>query len=179
MSKKLNYNSTFRPDDDFLLNACLGYNSNEWGTISRGFRKAANNLVAHVRNQESDLDGMVYPITFLFRHAIETSLKIAIVATGTKPTKTPDHLLVKMWDRIQPNVARRFQSDPSYVNLSTVRKTIVDFESIDPLSIAFRYPTNKEGAKALPGIDVINLGVLSDNANRLLENLGRIINAFG
>lgn len=180
MSKKIAYNSTFRPDNqDFSLNACLGYNPNEWGTIARGFPSAANNLVAHVRDHESDLDGMVYPIAFLFRHAVETTLKIAIVATGTEMPTEPDHLLLKIWDRIQPNVSRHFALHPSYVNLDAVRESLKDFELIDPRSFAFRYPTSKNGEAQLSGIAVINVDVLSDRANWLIDQIDRIINAFG
>ena len=196
MQKKSAVNSTFRYDGtDHSLNACLGYNHvitpgaanvpkwlylSEWGTISRGYQKAANSLVAHVRIHESDLDEMVYPIAFLFRHAIETTLKIAIVSTGTEPPKNGEHYLLKIWDIIEPNVSLLFKSeDSSFVNLNTVREIIMDFDSIDLSSFAFRYPSNKNGSAALPGINVINVGVLSERANLLVELLERIISAFG
>jgi hypothetical protein len=180
MSKKIAYNSTFRPDDrDFSLNACLGYSPNEFGTIARGFQSAANNLVAHVSDHESDLDGMVYPIAFLYRHAVETTLKIAIVATGTEMTNEPNHLLLSIWDRIQPNVSRHFALDPSYVDLAAVRESLKDFELVDPRSFAFRYPTSKNGEAQLPGMAIINIRVLSDRANWLIHQLDRIVNAFG
>ena len=179
MSQKLNYNSTFRPDStNHSLNACLGYNICEWGTIARGFQAAANNLVTHVGHHEPDLDGMIYPIAFLFRHAIETTLKIAIVSTGTESVPPTNHFLLEMWDRMQPNVSKRFASDPAYLNLSEVRDILKDFESIDRSSMAFRYPTQKDGNTQLQGIDVINVGVLSERANRLIELLDRIIGAF-
>lgn len=175
---KLKHNKTFGPSDtDFDMNACVGAGPNTWGTVASGFQLSANKLVEFARTSESDVDIVVYPIAFLFRHAIELLLKKATQNTGSSRSIEKGHNLLDRWDTIAPQAKERFKEDPSYIDFKGLREIIKDFENVDKGSFEFRYPFTTFGERTLAGITNINLNALAHRANYAIEQLTLIINA--
>ena len=58
----------FKAGVEWWLNACLDPFHEDWYAYTEGYKRAANVLVEHVRGKRSDLDVLVYPIIFLYRH---------------------------------------------------------------------------------------------------------------
>lgn len=59
----------------FWNNACIRPFSDNWVTYPRGYKKAADLMVAHIDKRHCDQDTLVYPIVFLYRQYIELRLK--------------------------------------------------------------------------------------------------------
>lgn len=160
------------------MNACVGYDPNSWGTIASGFQLGANELVNFARTSESDIDTLVYPIAFLYRHTIELLLKNAAQTTGTSRVIEKRHNLLDLWDAIAHQAEKRFHDDPSYIDFKGLREIIEDFENIDGRSFEFRYPFSTNGKRTLEGVTNININVLAQRANHAIEQLKLIINAY-
>ena len=176
---KIKHNKTFGPSDtDFDMNACVGAGPNTWGTIASGFQLSANKLVEFARTSESDIDAVIYPIAFLFRHAIELLIKKATQTMGTSRVIEKGHNLLDRWDKIAPQAKERFEEDPSYIDFKGLREIIKDFDNVDKGSFEFRYPFTTNGDRTLDGITNVNINTLADRANHAIEQLTLIINAY-
>ncbi|AMV31708.1 hypothetical protein VN12_06275 [Pirellula sp. SH-Sr6A] len=176
---KTKYNKTFGPSDtDFDMNACVGYDPNSWGTNASGFQLSANKLVDFARTSESDIDILIYPIAFLFRHTIELLLKKATQTTGTSRVIEKGHNLLDRWDAIAPQAEERFKGNPSYIDFKGLREVIKDFENVDSGSFDFRYPFTTSGNRTLDGVTNVNINVLAQRANNAIEQLTLIIDAY-
>jgi hypothetical protein len=176
---KLKHNKTFGPSDtDFDMNACVGAGPTGWRILAAGFQLSANKLVEFARANEREVDVVIYPIAFLFRHAIELLLKNATQITGTSIVIEKGHNLIDRWDAIAPHAKERFKGDPSYIDFKDLREIIEDFENVDKKSFEFRYPFTTDGHRTLDGITNININVLARRANHAIEQLILIINAY-
>ncbi len=178
-SMKTKHNKTFGPSDtDFDMNACVNYDPKGWGTVASGFQLSANKLVDFARTSESEIDILIYPIAFLFRHTLELVLKIATQTTSTARVIEKGHNLLDRWDAIAPQAEERFKDDPSYIDFKGLREIIKDFENVDKGSFDFRYPFTTSGDRTLDGITNININDLAKRANHAIEQLTLIINAY-
>jgi hypothetical protein len=124
-----------------------------------------NILVEHVRTNRIDLDALVYPIVFLYRHYLELRLK-TIIDNGRKlleqPGKFPKHhRLDVLWKETRKILEEVYKGDPTD-ELDEIEKVFDQFCGSDPIGIAFRYPIDKDGNKTLPGLTHINIGEFSE-----------------
>ncbi len=152
--------------EDAETNAWLQWRGDErWAAYAEGYRKAADSLVQQVRETASDQDFLVYPIAFLYRHYLELRLK-GLMTIGRrllrKHGKFPRHHdLTKLWAETRAILEEVWPHGPK-VDLDNVEASIGRFADVDPLSVAFRYPSNKEGTQTLSNLNHINLQNLSD-----------------
>src|SRR4051812_27294719 len=138
--------------DGGWFNACVGWTCDQWVGYAEGYRRAAEILVQHIADTERDQDVLVYPIVFMYRQAIEISLKRLIVI-GTqlidRPTEVPrHHRLVLLWRQCRPIIEEVWPDGPKE-DLDVVGAVLEDFEALDPISTVFRYPVNNEGQASL------------------------------
>jgi hypothetical protein len=126
--------------------------------FARGFHDAARDLIEKLKKTDFP-DYQVLPVTFLYRHALETALKGLIwdgddIArqTGTRtpsgdlgPTKS-NHDLAKLLPFAEHVMkAFAFKWDESKISWDEAKEVIQEFNDIDPGSFAFRYPMTKKG----------------------------------
>jgi hypothetical protein len=121
-----------------------------WLQYIGGFRRSSELMAERVRS-ERDLDGLVFPLVFSYRHQCELSLK-AIIVVGTEllhlpRTKFPGgHFLQKLWPEARRIIELcHIDSDP--VIFQTVGDLLAELSSIDRGSTAFRYPVGADGEK--------------------------------
>jgi len=193
MTKKL-ASPVFRSDRDGL-NIVLNWSGapeEEFGVYAtaylEGARRLARQALRHGRVR--DLDAL--PIVFLYRHALELSMK-AIVLQGNQHMRLhgeglPDE---RLWRNLAshrlsallPHVRRVFTfagwkwrwEDPRIRTFAEVQEILRDLDSVDPASFAFRYPTNKQGDAAVPHHLSFNLHSFVSVIDQLAEALDTAI----
>ena len=124
-----------RLDEDwyhgFLIGGMALYPESIDGKImlARSFKEAGDSLVTKAL-ADADLSyEMAYPIMFLYRHAIELYLKLAV------PSAKPNHKLPSLIADLDRLVHNRFrQALPQWV-----KDRLKEFHEIDPNSTSFRY----------------------------------------
>ena len=162
----------FKSDDDWWNNACLNFlhPSQELDVYAHGYKQAADILVDHISAIKRNQDILVYPIVFLYRHYIELCLK-KIVRDGNilldEPKEMPIHHKIDvLWNECK-TLLKKLQLDSTKDDLDAVDEIIGQFSEKDPLSMAFRYPTDKKGEKSLPDIRHINVRNLAEIVDRI------------
>ena len=143
--------------DDRQYNACLGWQADPTDAYILGFKSAADRLIKSLTENRSQLDALIYPIVFLYRHYIELSLK-QIVKLGSPLTpegrtaRLDHHKLLDLWSSARP-IIERLCSESDVVHVEEADRIILRFSEIDPNSEAFRYAKRskrKGGSPSLP-----------------------------
>lgn len=141
----------FDPDieNDWRMNACLNFNSDmSWGYIN-GYKRAADLLIENVRGRRSDLDSMVYPICFLYRHYIEIQLKEILYLYGQLHDleevgnflSKPRHSLKEIWHKFKELYKTEI------AGIERVDAFIDELDSFDKSGTAFRYHREMKGER--------------------------------
>jgi hypothetical protein len=114
---------------------------------------------------------------FLFRHAVELSLKqliadVFVVAGTTPPLKmlTREHDLATLWATLKPQLdawldCERYSGEP-LPDSREIDDIIADFAPIDLDGVAFRYPTTTAGKDCHPPLSIVDLGALEQAMSR-------------
>lgn len=93
-------NELFSPGEDWRSNSCVNWDYRGWGLYAMGYREAADILANNLNT--CNLDTLIYPVSFLYRQAIELQLK-EIISTGRQLSEfhsdeVPNtHNLVHLW----------------------------------------------------------------------------------
>jgi hypothetical protein len=139
----------------------------EFGFYTRPFHEGARVLARRALQRPGFRDLDALPILFLYRHALELSLKAIILEGNRRMDLHGDGLSqADLWKvlsghRLTPlllHVRRVFKfvgwkwawNDPQISTFADVQRVLRDLEKIDPSSFAFRYPTNKRGQGSVP-----------------------------
>jgi hypothetical protein len=161
-----------------MLNACLNYGLDTWMVYADGYWRAAELLVEHVEATQADQDFLIFPVLFLYRQYVELRLKqLAKSASdllGRPYTISHSHKLGALWSeaaRRLTEVGRAFGDRPDPRQLADTKRRIRDLELVDPESMAFRYPEDRDRQAHLEGIAYINFGVVRAEMKRIAEVL--------
>jgi len=164
MKNKFAKNSVFvsgSPHGNVVLNF-MGSPASEFGHYAGAFHDAGKLLVNQIAQSQGYSDLQVCPIVFLYRHALELYLKQIINIgnnilrlSGKEPIlEKKDHKLSQLVPAIKgifDAVEWEWKLDiDGMANDKDFQKFLEDFERIDPMSFAFRYPTTKKGEATLP-----------------------------
>lgn len=164
----------FKVDDDWWHNACLNYLPDNWNSYAEGYKRAGDLLVEHIKAERMEQDMLVYPIVFLYRQYIELRLK-KLIRDGNQLLDIPEefpkhHEIDKLWRQCR-RILEKVWPDGSAEELDVVEKCIYEFSQCDPTSMAFRYPTDKDGTLLLTDLKHINLRNLSEVMARIASLL--------
>ncbi|MFA5293863.1 MAG: hypothetical protein WC496_12645 [Phycisphaerae bacterium] len=164
-SKKEKEGQLFKAGDKWWLNACIDPFHADWYAYSEGYKRAANILVEYVKTNRIDLDVLVYPIIYLYRHHLELCLK-SIISNGRKLLDRSGefqkiHKLNDLWREARIILEKVYKGDPTD-ELDEIEKVFDQFCSREPTGVDSRYPTYKDGNKTLPGLTHINIGEFSE-----------------
>lgn len=158
-------NDLFRRGPRIQLNACVGSNGGPYDlhAYSRGYFLAGQRLSASLDESTMSVDVLVYPLVFLYRHAIELGLKaLAQNLPRIWDDDTKIHLTHKLqdnWSRVRPYLTREPEFDPNEPVLGFVDRVLADLVEIDPTGEAFRFPSARSGNLFLQDMSVINVEV--------------------
>jgi hypothetical protein len=153
-------------EPDWWNNACLGWLADASGTYIRGYKSAADRLLESLAEDRLQLDAIIYPAVFLYRHYIELSLKHivregSILLKGAPPLK--DHDLNKQWWAAR-GILEKLWPESDRGPLDEAERVIRQFSAVDPRSTAFRYA---DGTKSLTKVRHINIRVLYEEVAKL------------
>lgn len=129
-----------------------------------GYKKAADLMVAHVAQNHTDGDALVFPIIFNYRQFIELSLKYIITTYGRSVGVEPNwktHDLGVLWS-IFLDVLSKYDSDDEDGSVGVVGQIITEFAKVDPSSFAYRYPVDTKGRLVRLALENVNLPGLAD-----------------
>ncbi|MDO8417286.1 MAG: hypothetical protein Q7S87_13855 [Agitococcus sp.] len=155
----------FTIGEDWQNNACINWYHNNWELYAEGYKEAGDLLVRQIGETRTGQDTLVYPIIFLYRQYLELMLKSLIQdARKLQDIDTPiplNHKILDLW-KLCHQLLVKISPDDAVKELEHINRLIGEFSKIDPTSMAFRYPQDKEGNPSLPGITHINLRVVGE-----------------
>ena len=157
----------------------------DFGVFAKGYTRAANRLAASLLEAPVFPDYEAYPVVFLYRHALELSLK-HIIYGGVKLAAfrhmdeiseqlKNNHDLISLSQTAGKVLALLFPNDEMLgrlnMNVATLCK---DWSDIDPGSYAYRYPIDTKGRPSTKKHQVVNLRALSRRMADVLEDLDTV-----
>jgi len=157
----------------------------DFGAYAKGYTRAANRLSASLLKARSFPDYEAYPVVFLYRHALELSLK-HIIYGGVELAAfrrmddinnqlKNDHDLVSLSRTAGQVLSLLFPNDVMLARLKTsVAVTCKDWSQIDPRSDAYRYPIDTKGRPSTKKHQVVNLRALATRMATILEDLNTV-----
>ncbi len=169
-------------------NFVISFTSNpkgDFGVFAEGYTRAANQLAASLLEAPRFADYEAYPVVFLYRHALELSLKQIIYAGSTlaafrrmdevNKKLQNNHRLVELSQTATRVLSSLFPNDEAHASLNTTVAAICkDWSEIDPDSYAYRYPIDKKGLASTKQHQVVNLRELSTRMSSVLEDLDTV-----
>jgi hypothetical protein len=174
-AREYKQNDLFRGDiDHWGLNACVGTNGGPYDlrAYAKGYFKAGERIVESLAADHSLIDLTVYPLAFVYRHAVELSLKHLAFRLpriwDEKASAEFTHKLLDNWKIVRGYLQRDPTFDPDDL-LPLIDRILSDFLEIDPTGQAFRFPTNRDGNLFLQETSVINIKVMSESMSTVAE----------
>ena len=150
-------------DAAWIYNAFIEPN---WTLYVDGYKSAADYLVDR-SIEEHEMDFLVYPIIFLYRHYLELQLKDLFQQLreyhNLSCELSYNHDLTQLWNNIRPLMEKISNKAEDIENNNHIEARIKEFVRIDKGSFSFRYPVDKQGNASLrnvpkqDGQDMINL----------------------
>ena len=129
-----------------------------------GYKRSADALVDQALQDWREADFLIYPILFLYRHALELNLKYIINVYGRNVGVDPiwnSHDFQVLWPRFLKVLEEFGTDDPDNAD-QIVGGVVAQFGNIDPGSFSHRYPCDRFG-NAIPLVqDRVNLEMLKD-----------------
>ena len=169
-SKGYKPTSVFQIGPNLYLNACVGLNGGPYNTFdySVGYFKAAEKLVDQVRFESSDIDLLIYPIIYLYRHGIELGIKSLVKLLpplwGVSINVEPTHRLHDNWNNIKPYLMKNRDFDPEDVLIQGVEDILNELTRVDPSGEVFRFHYKRSEVRhtELDELRVINIDVFAE-----------------
>jgi hypothetical protein len=147
------------------FNACVGKNGGPYNyyDYSYGYFFAARTVAENVIETQRNLDISVYPLFFLFRHAIELALKHMWQVTNyllEREGSLYGHDLKFLWKRVELSMKEidEFKKDGEIIDF--LDELIDDIHKIDKSAEAFRFPESLDNNKFLQDRTHINIAVI-------------------
>ena len=119
----------------------------------QGYKEAGDRLVQSLLENDRYLDLVIFPTVFLYRQYLELRLKQLLIESSRLLEKSfvlpKRHRLDALWyecksllKQIEPKVADQ--------EVAALEACIVEFHTIDPISMAFRYHVDTHDNPSLP-----------------------------
>lgn len=140
--------------------SCLNFGCHGWDIYAAGYKRAADILVLHVMENGRDLDTVIYPAMYLYRHYIELRLK-ELVDSGANllrddAPKTRTHDIIDLWEKFRKIADKIFCGDDKQ-EIVAIERIVREFREMDKSGFCFRYPFDTHGNKTLQGVKYISL----------------------
>ena len=157
--------------EDWWRNACVGWSTDAWNLYASGYKLAADKLAEETATE--DLDLVVFPMVFLYRHYVELRLK-SIIVLGNRLDGTPceipiEHGIGRLWQRAVGTM------DIENGTIERIDILINQLAAADPTGQSFRYSVDSQGQPTLEGIEHINVRNFADRMKEVSDLLDGII----
>jgi len=156
--------SLFSSGPDWRLNACVNYAFDDLYAYAEGYRRAGDMLAEQlIADPTHGLDFVVYPLVFLYRHAIELQLK-GVIRDGRRllrlravpRKKLENHELDKLWELARPILEGVWPEGDTRC-LDRIDAVVRELTEADPSSQAFRYDRDTHGNRTKPKLTHVNV----------------------
>lgn len=129
------------------------YNDDALFRYVSGYKEAGDRLVQSLMRDSRHLDLVVYPTVFLYRQYLELRLK-QLIREGSYLLEKPfvlrkQHRLDALWYECK-NLLKQIEPKVTDQEIAGLEACIVEFHTIDPLSMAFRYHVDTKDNPSLP-----------------------------
>ena len=173
----------FRSEAEYWhFNACINCYYPTLGQLAHHYKEGANTLARATAQGDATLDCVILPIVYLYRQYLELAIKDIIDTArrleGEGHGYPMHHNLRDLWAEATRIVRKHYGQDVP-PEMDYVQPCIDEFNSHDPESFAFRYPTDKKGNANLRGIQHISLRNLYETMGRLSSFLDCISSDLG
>ena len=164
---KYEHNDLFRPGDNVELNACVGKNGGPYNfsAYSRGYFEAGKRLVGSLVENQSLVDIIVYPVVYIYRHAIELGLKhLAYRLPPFFDKKEPiklTHNLIDNWILVLEYLEQLPDGGNDPEPIQIVDKVLKDLVQLDPKGETFRFPQSRNEVLHLQDTSIINVEIFA------------------
>jgi hypothetical protein len=164
-------------DGDPSGRALVNWDSAKWGLYVRGYQQGADVLIERALNDSSNLDLLVYPAMFLYRHYLELTIKLCAWEASrihNRGARVPKgHDVRHLWSQLRQRLAQAVPDWPPD-QLSQMSRLISEFAAIDPAAQAFRYPVDSKGGPSLERVNLINLR----NVRNVMVKIGFLLDCM-
>jgi hypothetical protein len=136
-------------------NAQINYSYNDdvlYKYVS-GYKEAADRLVRSLTEDRRHIDLVVFPTVFLYRQYLELRLK-QLLREGSYLIEKPfvlrkQHRLDTLWYECK-SLLKQIEPKVTDQEVAGLEACIIEFHTIDPFSMAFRYHVDTQGNPSLP-----------------------------
>ena len=135
---------------DPRTNARVGIRSGARTCYAYGYYLAGENLTSNLKRDDFAIDLQVYPICYVFRHALELQLK-GLITTARKyfdeeTTSAPGHhKIMDLWNLAKGYVRRADPDRPDPEQFLSIDTFLKEFTSLDYDAQSFRFATDSKG----------------------------------
>jgi hypothetical protein len=160
-------------------NAQIGYDRHNDDALFRyvsGYKEAGDRLVRSLMEDSRHLDLVVYPTVFLYRQYLELRLK-QLIREGSYLLEKPfalrkQHRLDTLWYECK-SLLKQIEPKVTDQEIAGLEACIIEFHTIDPFSMAFRYHVDTKDNPSLPSdlryINIPNLAKVMAKINSFLD----------
>lgn len=127
-------------------------------------------------------DTIYYPLCFMHRHIAELYIKFLYVGLiGNSKEDYKDfffkngHNLIKLWQNIQPKLFSLARRVGYKYNSGAITSYVRQISDIDKMSFTFRYPTEKDGEKALKETFLFDVKLFHERMKQLYIEFDTIL----
>jgi len=164
-----------KSNPNYKFNAFIKTGVDKFFLFSDSYKIGAQKLFEYLDGNYVYNNTLVYPIVFLCRHFIELRLKELISGinyTYSEEYSFPNgHSLAKLWNEYKTVLTLVEESAmPDLQVLKNVERLIVEFDTMDPTSMCFRYPVDKSSSPSLQ-IESIDLASFKQSMERIFDFL--------
>ncbi len=147
-----------------------------WSDYADGYKALAEMGIQHAFDPGCHpVDILVYSVVFCYRHYLELRLKELIITAGdlldqglSAPT---NHRLVELWSAVRALLEEIWSREGLEEEAEKIDTVVRQFATVDPQSMAFRYPVDTQGNRSLPGLRYINLQRVKDAIDEIAPTL--------
>ncbi|TXH06873.1 MAG: hypothetical protein E6Q06_04620 [Candidatus Moraniibacteriota bacterium] len=148
------------------FNACVGTNGGPYTytDYSRGYFFAARTVAEDVLQRRRNIDISIYPIFYLYRHAVELALKGMInflsYYYNHEDARAAGHDILKLWNETKKLVKKIDLLKEDKELITFLEKVFQDISRLDESAEVFRFPESKGRELYLQDQSHINILVL-------------------
>jgi hypothetical protein len=175
---------------DWEMNAMVGKADSY--AYSEGYRLAGRIVADHAIQNALDVDFLVYPVIFLYRHYVELQLK-RLIPTGARlvgqelseanrKLLQQSHRLNQLWALFEPILQKARQENMLITpeEIGGLGWYVLQLNEIDPKSEGFRYQVTRSGEPSINNNQhpALNIGVIAEGMEKLTGYLFGLGEAF-
>ncbi len=157
----------------------------DFGIYAKGYRMAADRLATLLVGAPRFSDYEAYPVVFLYRHALELSLKHVVYSAAClaafryiediEARLANHHKLPELCNMVKQSLALLFPDDHLLRELvPRIECTCTEFAALDPDSFCYRYPANKHSQASTARNQTVNLTAFASHLSSLIQELETI-----